>query len=65
MDKFIKFLNGKKTYLVLGVAVILGAIDTYNAQCVATNLCHAFDVPPYVYSILAGLGIYTRSQVKA
>lgn len=55
-------LKGLRTYLILGVAVILGAIDSYNSYCVAnTIVCHAFNVPPFVYSILAGLGIYTRS----
>ena len=55
-------LKGFRTYLVLGVAVILGAVDSYNAHCIANELvCKAFEVPSFVYSILAALGIYTRS----
>jgi len=55
-------LKGLRTYIILGIAVILGGIDSYNAHCVANAaVCHAFNVPPFVYSILAGLGIYTRS----
>lgn len=60
----LKALEGKKTYLILGVAVILGAIDGYNDHCVRTAECIAFDVPPVVYSILAALGIYTRKIAK-
>lgn len=57
-------LKGFRTYIILGVAVILGGIDSYNAHCLANSaVCHAFSVPPIVYSILAGLGIYTRSLV--
>jgi len=59
-----KKLNGYKTYIILGIAVILGGIDTYNAHCLANAVvCKAFSVPPFIYSILAGLGIYTRSLV--
>lgn len=57
-------LEGKKTYIILGVAAILGAIDAYNSTCVSSALCKAFEVPPIVYSVLAGLGIYTRSVAK-
>jgi len=65
MDKIIKFLDGKKTYIVLSVSVILGAIDSYNSYCEANSIvCHSFSVPPFIYSTLAMLGIYTRSQVK-
>jgi hypothetical protein len=60
-------LQGKKTYLILGVALILGALETWNALCGETinaQWCVDFIVPPYVYSILAALGIYTRSIAK-
>lgn len=57
-------LEGKKTYIVLAVTAILGALDAYNAHCVATLACKAFDVPPVAYSLLAGLGIYTRAISK-
>ena len=63
-NKMLDKLEGKKTYIVLGVAAILGALDAYNAQCVAGALCKAVEIPPVVYSILAGLGIYTRSLAK-
>ena len=55
-------LKGIRTYIILGVAVILGALDSYNAHCLANSaLCSSFDVPPIVYVILSSLGIYTRS----
>ena len=55
-------LKGFRTYGILGVTVILGAIDAYNGYCVANALvCKDFSVPPIVYSILAALGLYTRS----
>lgn len=62
--KMLDKLEGKKTHIILGVTVLLGALDSYNGHCVATAACKAFDVPPYIYSILAGLGIYTRAIAK-
>lgn len=55
-------LKGIKTYLTLGVLVILAGVDAYNGYCVSNALtCKAFNVPEIVYAILGGLGIYTRS----
>ena len=56
-------LKGYRTYLTLGVVVILGAIDAYNGHCVATGVCKSFAVPGIAFTILGFLGIYTRSQV--
>lgn len=56
-------LKGYRTYLTLGVVVILGAIDAYNGHCVATQTCKAFQIPGLVFTALGFLGIYTRSQV--
>jgi hypothetical protein len=61
-------LEGKKTYIVLGVTLILGALETWNALCgetIQAQWCIDFIVPPIVYAILAALGIYTRSQAKS
>jgi len=58
-------LEGKKTYIIMGITVIFAGIDTWNAHCgVPTNLCKELNVPVYVYGILATLGIYTRAVVK-
>ena len=60
-------LEGKKTYIVLGVAMVLGLVETWNALCgetVQAKWCIDFVVPPVVYAVLAALGIYTRSQSK-
>lgn len=57
-------LEGKKTYIILGVTALLGALDAYNGYCVSSVACKAFDVPPVVYTVLAGLGVYTRSVAK-
>jgi hypothetical protein len=57
-------LKGFKTYITLGVIVLLGALDAYNGYCVSNALtCKAFNVPEIIYVILGTLGIYTRSQV--
>lgn len=64
--KMLEKLKGYRTYLVLCVAVILGAIDSYNGYCVSNALtCKAFEVPSIVYSVLAGLGLYTRSLANS
>lgn len=63
-NKMLEKLEGKKTYIVLAVTAILGGLDAYNAQCVASAACQAFDIPAYVYPILSGLGIYTRAIAK-
>lgn len=60
-------LEGKKTYIVLGVALILGCVETWNALCgetIQAKWCVDFIVPPVVYAILAALGIYTRAVAK-
>ena len=60
-------LEGKKTYIVLVVTLLLGGLETWNALCgetIQAKWCVDFIVPPYVYAILAALGIYTRSVAK-
>lgn len=67
VKKWYDKLEGKKTYIVLGVTLILGALETWNSLCgekIQAKWCVDFIVPPIVYAILAALGIYTRSQVK-
>lgn len=60
-----KLLAGKKTFIVMGVVIILGAIESYNQHCGnPVNLCKALDIPPFVYSALGALGIWTRKVAK-
>ena len=59
-----KILDGRKTYLTMFVIIALGALDAYNQHCAGTGTCMAYAVPGWVYSILGGLGICTRSQAK-
>ncbi len=57
------FLEGKRTYLVLGAALVLGVIDSWNGYCAgpgAAEFCFNIEVPGFVFSGLAALGIYTR-----
>ena len=62
-------LKGIRTYLILGVIFLLGAIDFWNQFCqlnaetlasVGANFCINIQIPGYVYSLLASAGIYTR-----
>lgn len=67
LKKWYDKLEGKKTYIILGVAVVLGALETWNGLCgetIQAKWCVDIIVPPYVYAILASLGIYTRSVAK-
>lgn len=60
-------LEGKKTYIILGVSIALGALETWNALCgetIQAKWCVDFIVPPYIYAVLAALGIYTRKAAK-
>ena len=54
-----KFLEGKKTYIVMAVTAIIGGIDALNQA----GLIH-FAIPSFVFIILATLGIYTRAVAK-
>lgn len=58
-----KFLEGKKTYLVMAVTMILAGIDEYNARCVG-EACSQIDVPSWVFAVLGGMGIATRKLAK-
>ena len=58
-----KFLEGKKTYLVMAAVVIFGGIDAWNQHCML-NSCLIINVPAWVFSLLGVLGIYTRAVVK-
>lgn len=61
------FLKGKRTYLVLAVTLILGLIESWNQYCLGTDVvsfCRHIEVPGFVFSGLAALGIYTRSLVN-
>lgn len=56
------FLKGKKTYITMAVLIILGAIEGYNEYCNGGVGCKVIQVPGFIFSALAVLGIYTRSQ---
>ena len=64
------FLDGKKTYLTMIVMIILAVINGYNDYCAtegAADLCtkfSGFQVPEFIYGILAATGIYTRKVAR-
>jgi hypothetical protein len=60
-------LEGKKTYIILGVSLALGLLETWNALCgetIQAKWCVDLIVPPWIYAALAALGIYTRKVAK-
>jgi hypothetical protein len=59
MGKIMKFLEGKKTYITMAVIAILGGIGALNEAGI-TNI----QIPEFVFSILALIGIYTRKVAK-
>ena len=63
MDKIMKALEGKKTYLVMACIIIFGALDAWNEYCLG-GTCKVITVPTYVFSLLGVLGIYTRKVAK-
>lgn len=58
-NQLMKWLDGKKTYIVMAITAILGGIGALN-QAGLTQI----QVPDMVFTILAALGWYTRSIVK-
>lgn len=57
-------LEGKKTYIIMAVAIIFAGIDTWNDLCgnsITDDWCVDIHVPSWVFGVLAVLGIYTRS----
>lgn len=60
-------LEGKKTYVIMTVAIILALIDQWNGVCgevIKASWCKDLYVPPFVFAVLAALGIYTRAVAK-
>lgn len=56
-------LKGSRTYITLAVVLVLGLIETWNQYCLGTDVvtfCRQIEIPGFVFSILATLGIYTR-----
>lgn len=52
--KLLKYLKGKKTYLVAGIVFVLGGLEALG-----------YAVPQELYVLLGGLGLYTlRSAIK-
>lgn len=49
MNEFLKFLKGKKTYIIAGVMTVLGFFQGMGW----------FIVPDWVWAVLAGLGLTT------
>ena len=64
----LKFLEGKKTYLVMVVMIVLSAVNGFSDYCgdltEAPSYCFTGGVPEWIYTVLATLGIYTRKIVK-
>lgn len=46
LDRLDKLLQGKKTYVIMVVALIIAAVQIYGIQ-----------IPEYVWAILAALGL--------
>ena len=59
-----KLLEGKKSYLVMTVIIVFGAIDAWNAHCGATQGCKVVEIPAIVFTVLGALGIWTRAVAK-
>lgn len=62
-----KWLEGKKTYIVLIVTIALGLVETWNQYCLGADVvtfCRQIQVPGFIFTGLGMLGIYTRSVVK-
>ena len=60
-------LEGKKTYVIMTVGIIMSAIDVWNNLCgeqIIANWCVDVKIPTIVFTILFALGIYTRSAAK-
>ena len=58
--KLLKYLKGKKTFLVAGVAFALGGLEALNALGYGS-----FAVPNEVYVLLSAVGLYTlRDAIK-
>lgn len=61
------FLKGKRTYIVMVITLALGLIESWNAYCSGADVvsfCRQVEIPGFVFSGLAALGIYTRSLVN-
>ena len=58
-----KWLEGKKTYLVMACIIIFGALDAWNEYCLG-GTCKVVEIPSFVFSLLGALGIYTRKVAK-
>ena len=59
MGNIIEFLEGKKTYAVMVITAVLGAIDALQQADIIS-----WQVPGWIFPILAGLGILTRKVAK-
>jgi hypothetical protein len=46
MEKILEFLQGKKTYIVMGITFVLGGLTAVGIE-----------IPPIVYVVLGGLGL--------
>lgn len=58
-----KILEGKKTYITMALIVIFGGLDAWNTHCI-TEGCKVINIPPFVFSVLGALGIWTRAVAK-
>ena len=66
--KTMNWLEGKKTYIVMGITIILGLIESWNGYCAGLvepmKWCVNINIPEIVFVILGALGIYTRAVAK-
>ena len=64
-EGFMKFLEGRKTYLVQLTQIIMGGLIAYNQHCATPESgCAGVAIPGAVIIILGTLGLWTRKVAK-
>lgn len=58
-------LEGKKTYIIMAVGILMAAIDVWNGLCGEQfTWCKDVFIPAWIFGVLFALGIYTRKVAK-
>ena len=58
-------LEGKKTYVVMTVGILMAVVDVWNGLCgESISWCKDIFIPTWVFGVLFALGIYTRRVAK-
>lgn len=65
LKKWYDKLEGKKTYIIMAVGIIMAGIDVWNGLCGEQfTWCNDIVIPPWIFMVLFSLGIYTRKVAK-